>query len=117
MSDGKTWFLGSFEHLGKPVLPIPFRLVQYGKITAHSFGERRGGWLVNDRIEVQVNGERREVQQGWTIDDLVDDLGLRRDQVAVELNRKILKRIDWENCSLNEGDQIEIVHFVGGGEV
>ena len=74
-------------------------------------------FLMREGVQVQINGEEREVPVNWTIDDLLGDLGLRRDQVAVELNREILKRDAWSSRVIRLGDEIEIVHFVGGGEV
>ena len=74
-------------------------------------------FLMRDGVQVQINGEEREVPANWTIDELLGDLGLSRDQVAVELNREILKRDTWSSRVIRPGDEIEIVHFVGGGEV
>jgi len=72
--------------------------------------------MVRDEIEVLINGEKRKVPEKRTIDNLLGDLGLSRDQVAVELNREIIKRADWGSRVIRRGDEIEIVHFVGGGE-
>jgi hypothetical protein len=44
-------------------------------------------------------------------------MGLKSDRVAVELNRQIVPRDQWDKTSLSEGDRLEIVHFVGGGTV
>ena len=71
---------------------------------------------MRDDIEVLINGEKRKVPEQRTIDDLLGDLGLSPDQVAVELNREIIKRADWGSRVIRRGDEIEIVHFVGGGE-
>ncbi len=45
----------------------------------------------------------------------IEQLGMKQDRVAVELNRNIVPRADWAATNLAEGDQLEIVHFVGGG--
>jgi thiamine biosynthesis protein ThiS len=66
-------------------------------------------------IEVQINGEPRSVDDGLDVARLVDSLGLARDQVAVERNREIVRRQDWEQVRLAPNDRLEIVHFVGGG--
>ncbi len=71
---------------------------------------------MRDDIEVLINGKKRQVPEQRTIDDLLGDLGLSLDQVAVELNREIIKRADWGSRVIRRGDEIEIVHFVGGGE-
>lgn len=62
-----------------------------------------------------VNGERRRIRDGLTVAELLAELGLAADRVAVELNREILKREQWTSQPLKAGDQLEIVHFVGGG--
>ena len=66
-------------------------------------------------MRVIVNGQDREVADGAAITDLIRLLDLKPERVAVELNRKILKRIDWPGATLRDGDKVEIVHFVGGG--
>ena len=68
-------------------------------------------------MEIVVNGEPREVPAGLTVDTLLDYLELKKDRVAVELNRSIVKRESWANHSLEPGDALEIVHFVGGGSL
>jgi len=47
--------------------------------------------------------------------DLVTDLGLQGDRVAIEHNGNIVPRAEWANTGLEDGDRLEIVHFVGGG--
>ena len=49
------------------------------------------------------------------MDDLVRELSLTPARVAIELNRDVIRRADWNTTILNDGDRIEIVHFVGGG--
>ena len=71
---------------------------------------------MRDDIEVLINGKKRQVPEQRTIDDLLGDLGLSLNQVAVELNREIIKRADWGSRVIRRGDEIEIVHVVGGGE-
>lgn len=68
-----------------------------------------------DRIRVQLNGERREVEGGLTVAGLLDSLDLHPGMVVVELNREILDRDRLEEFTVGEGDTIELVHFVGGG--
>jgi thiazole synthase len=66
-------------------------------------------------IEVTVNGEPRTVPAGQTVLGLLESLGIPPERVAVEFNRQILRRELWGTTSLAGGEQIEIVHFVGGG--
>ncbi|HYJ46094.1 MAG TPA: sulfur carrier protein ThiS [Pyrinomonadaceae bacterium] len=65
---------------------------------------------------IEVNGEPREVAASITLTDLVGQLNLAPERLAVELNREVVRRADWPRVTLNEGDRVEIVHFVGGGE-
>jgi thiamine biosynthesis protein ThiS len=66
-------------------------------------------------MTVRLNGETRECWEGMTLADLVAELGLRAKRIAVEVNRDIVPREEYEQCRLHAGDEIEIVHFVGGG--
>lgn len=66
-------------------------------------------------MHVTLNGAPRELSDGSTIQDVVKSLGLQEKQVAVEHNRNLLKREQWNETAVAEGDQLEIVHFVGGG--
>ncbi len=66
-------------------------------------------------VTVLVNGEAREVPQGETIAGLVRHLALDPERLAVELDRKIVKRAQWAATPLAAGAEIEIVQFVGGG--
>lgn len=66
-------------------------------------------------ISIAINGERRDVPAGLNIRNLVSHLGLDPERVAVELNRRLVRRADWEATPVEEGASIEIVTFVGGG--
>jgi thiazole synthase len=70
---------------------------------------------MSDTVEIVLNGDARSVQTGGNIEDLVRELGLTPGQVAVELNREIIRRSEWRQRPLRQGDEVEIVHFVGGG--
>ena len=65
-------------------------------------------------MKLSINGEQKDFA-GATLADLIADLGIKNDRVAVELNREIVSRANWSATSLHDGDQLEIVHFVGGG--
>jgi thiamine biosynthesis protein ThiS len=62
-----------------------------------------------------INGERRDFTPPITLSGLIDQLAMKADRVAVELNRSIVARDQWAETGLAEGDRLEIVHFVGGG--
>jgi thiamine biosynthesis protein ThiS len=64
---------------------------------------------------VQINGEKREIELGLSVAQLLEELEIRPARVVVELNRNVLSRDAFATTALEEGDQIEIVHFVGGG--
>ncbi|MEO7110115.1 MAG: sulfur carrier protein ThiS [Polyangiaceae bacterium] len=66
-------------------------------------------------MQLVVNGETRDVGDAKSVRDVVVRLGLTEGPVAVELNREIVPRAEHESRSVNEGDVLEIVHFVGGG--
>lgn len=70
---------------------------------------------MNDTIEITVNGEPQTVVPELTVDALLDVLGMPRERIAVEINRRIVRRVDWSTVRLAVGDRLEIVHFVGGG--
>jgi sulfur carrier protein len=69
-------------------------------------------------MKLHINGEEREygsVPASFTLAALVEILGMKADRVAVELNRDIVPRDRWSETTLNDGDRLEVVHFVGGG--
>ena len=66
-------------------------------------------------MKLQVNGEEHSIAGTLTLAALIEQLGMRADRVAVELNREIVARERWPSTELREGDRLEIVHFVGGG--
>ena len=66
-------------------------------------------------MNVLVNGQQRAVTEGTTIAKLLDELKIVPARVVVEVNLTILKRVEHPTTILQEGDQVEIVQFVGGG--
>ena len=64
---------------------------------------------------LHINGEQRDFPDGLTVAALVAQLGMKLDRVAVELNLEIVSRAQWETTTLKNGDKLEVVHFVGGG--
>lgn len=63
---------------------------------------------------IAINGESREVQ-ATTVAELLAELGMGDELVAVECNREIVPRARHAEATLKSGDELEIVHFVGGG--
>lgn len=66
-------------------------------------------------IRILLNGEPRTVPQGLTIERLLPWLEIDPSKVAVELNREIIRKADWGVSQVQDGAQVEVVWFVGGG--
>ena len=67
------------------------------------------------QIEIVVNGETRRAPEGKTLAELLLWLEVDPSRVAVELNRSIVHRRDWERTPIGDRAALEIVQFVGGG--
>ena len=66
-------------------------------------------------MRVYVNGESRELSGPTSLAELITQLDLPAARIAVELNRAVVRRNDWNKTMLQDEDRIEVVHFVGGG--
>ena len=66
-------------------------------------------------LQIRLNGQEHELPDHVTIHSLLDKLGIEAERVAVEVNRRILTRSEFTAVTVEEGDEIEIVTFVGGG--
>jgi sulfur carrier protein len=64
---------------------------------------------------VTMNGEQTDIKEASTIAQLLEQLRIGRERVAVEVNREIVPKAAYDSYILSDGDKIEIVHFVGGG--
>jgi len=64
---------------------------------------------------IMLNGDPVEAAEGSTVEMVLQQLGIGRERVAVELNADIVPKSDYEKRLIADGDKIEIVHFVGGG--
>lgn len=67
------------------------------------------------QLQLWVNGERRSVRAGSTVDSLVGELGLTQRRIAVAVNRDVVPRARHGDHRLAAGDRIEILEAVGGG--
>jgi thiamine biosynthesis protein ThiS len=83
--------------------------------TANALEGALEGAVGGAAIALMVNGEPRQVAAGAVVADLLAQLALPPGKVAVELNREIVPKSRFAAQALAEGDQVEIVHFVGGG--
>jgi sulfur carrier protein len=68
-----------------------------------------------DSIDLVVNGEAVATPSGATVRDLIQQLGLKPDLVAVEINRELVRKATFSDRRLNAGERVEILEFVGGG--
>lgn len=68
-----------------------------------------------ESISVHINGKDRDVPEGLTVFQLLEHLDLNPALVVVEWNREILDRVRYGEVSVQSGDVLELVHFVGGG--
>lgn len=66
-------------------------------------------------IEIAVNGHMKRVAAGLNVSGLLAALGIEASRVAVELNREIVRKPEWDSAIIGEGANVEIVWFVGGG--
>lgn len=71
--------------------------------------------MAADRMRIQLNGDSFELPDGETVAGLLSRLELVGRRVAVELNQDIVPRSQHADTVLGEGDQIEVVHAIGGG--
>jgi thiazole synthase len=67
------------------------------------------------KIEIRLNGEAHELPASLNIAQLLEHFDLPKERIAVERNRNIVPRPQWESVSVSAGDELEVVQFVGGG--
>jgi sulfur carrier protein len=66
-------------------------------------------------INIRVNGEPRQVPPNQSLARLLTFLEIAPERVAVELDKSIVRKRDWDKTTVEDGSQLEIVEFVGGG--
>jgi thiamine biosynthesis protein ThiS len=66
-------------------------------------------------MRLSINGDEHELPDGLSVVALLAHLGLAPERVAVERNRLVVKRATWSETTLADGDEVEILTFVGGG--
>jgi len=72
-------------------------------------------WVKIVIMTIFINGEARELDDGLTVAAMLDALELPKQRVAIELNRRVVRKQEWESTAVADNDRIEVVHFVGGG--
>lgn len=71
-------------------------------------------WIV-PTIQIRLNGEMRKLPAERTLASLLELFDLPSQRIAIELNGTVISRKFWPEITVNDGDRIEVVHFVGGG--
>lgn len=71
---------------------------------------------IDGTVSIVVNGEHKRVTAGLTLAQLAEQLGLVPEKIAVERNLEVVPRSTLGSVLVNDGDELEIVHFVGGGD-
>jgi len=66
-------------------------------------------------IQIILNGETREIGSSTQLDELLKLFSLPKQRIAIELNGNVIRRADWADITIADGDSVEVVHFVGGG--
>ena len=66
-------------------------------------------------IQIQVNGQSRACRAGATVGELLRELDITSERVAVELNLEIVDRTEFDHRGIKDGDRLEILSFIGGG--
>ena len=64
---------------------------------------------------ITINGETKEIGQEVNLGDLLKFFALPQERIAIELNKEVVRKKDWEKICVKDADKIEIIHFVGGG--
>lgn len=67
-------------------------------------------------MRILLNGESRDVPEACSVAFLLAELQIRGDRVAVEVNLNIVDRRTFEGTALRDGDRVEVIGFIGGGE-
>ncbi|CAN5630418.1 sulfur carrier protein ThiS [soil metagenome] len=66
-------------------------------------------------MQVLINGETRKIENELNLRELLEKLELPTTRIAIELNKDVIRKKDWETIKISDADKIEIIHFVGGG--
>ena len=66
-------------------------------------------------MELVINGKTKEVKENIKVGELLDELGIREKTMAVAVDMEVVKKENWDEKVLQNGQKIEFLHFVGGG--
>ena len=65
--------------------------------------------------KIQLNGDLYEVINGTNLNELLNNLKLQKNKIAIEVNGEIIEKSKYPNLILRRDDKVEVVHFIGGG--
>ena len=65
--------------------------------------------------KIQLNGDSYEINDGTNLNELLNNLKIQKNKVAIEVNGEIVEKNKYPNLILKKDDKVEIVHFIGGG--
>ena len=65
--------------------------------------------------KIQLNGDLYEINNGTSLNELLNKLKIQKNKVAIEVNGEIVEKNKYSNLILNKNDRVEIVQFIGGG--
>ncbi len=66
-------------------------------------------------MQIIINGETKKIENELNLRELLEKLDLPDERIAIELNKEVVRKKDWETVKIADRDKIEIIHFVGGG--
>ena len=72
---------------------------------------------MSQTIKIRLNGKEQEIQSGMAVSDLLLKWKIRPELVTVELNENILQKLDYDGTRIQEGDHVEFVFYMGGGNL
>jgi sulfur carrier protein len=65
--------------------------------------------------KIQLNGDSYKIKSGSNLNELLNELKIKKNKVAIEVNGEIIEKNKYLSLILNKDDKVEIVHFIGGG--
>ena len=69
----------------------------------------------SNMAKIQLNGDLYEINNGTSLNELLNKLKIQKNKVAIEVNGEIVEKNKYSNLILNKNDKVEIVQFIGGG--
>lgn len=66
-------------------------------------------------MQITINGENKTLSDELNLFQLLKQLDLPTERIAIELNKDVVRKKDWQDIKVSDQDKIEIIHFVGGG--